>query len=380
MNFVDLTIAMENTHQLFSNRAGKTVNVCATLRNWFIGAYIQEYELQGNDRAKYGVELLGNLSKVLKYNSIPGCSTRNLWLFKQFYRTYPAILQALPAEFKNMLETNILLTIVQTSKITPQAIGLDSATLLNHLSFSHFVELIKIDDVLKRSFYELECVKCGWSIRELGRQIASLYFERLGLSKNKEKLTELVRSKKLPEQPADIIRDPYIFEFLGIKPSEIMLENDLRDGLVSKLQQFILELGKGFCFEARNKRILIGKEYYFIDLVFYHKLLKANILFELKLGKFKHGDMAQLNTYLNYYKKHEMSEGDKQPIGILLCTEKDHTLVEYALAGLDNQLFVSEYILQLPSKEEIGRFLRNELQKENRCRTLQKTPTNKNHG
>jgi len=368
MNFTDLTAAIGNTHEQFSSKAGKTVNICTTLRNWVIGAYIQEYELQGGDRAEYGAELLDNLSKVLKKNNIPGCSARNLWLFRQFYRAYPLILQAVPAEFKSMLDANVLSTIMQAvpaaSKETTSALGLDSATLLANLSFTHFVELLKIDDLLKRSFYELECIKCGWSTRELSRQIGSLYFERLGLSKNKKKLVELVRAQKLPEQPADIIRDPYVFEFLGLKPHEVMFENNLRDGLVSKLQQFILELGKGFCFEARNKRILIGKEYYFIDLVFYHKVLKTNILFELKLGKFKHGDMAQLNTYLNYYKKHEMTEGDKPPIGILLCTEKDHTLVEYALAGLDNQLFVSEYILQLPSKEEIGKFLQLELQKE----------------
>jgi len=243
-------------------------------------------------------------------------------------------------------------------------VGLDAETLLSNLSFTHFSELLKIDDQLKRSFYELECIRCGWTTRELSRQIGSLYYERTGLSKNKKKLIEIVRAQALPQKASDIIRDPYVFEFLGLKPHELMFENDLRDGLVGKLQQFILELGKGFCFEARNKRILIGKEYYFIDLVFYHRILKCNVLLELKLRKFKHGDMAQLNTYLNYYKKNEMTEGDKPPIGILLCTEKDHPLVEYALAGIDNQLFVSEYSLQLPSKEEMEKFLEEELQKE----------------
>lgn len=179
MNFTDLIAAIGKTHNLLNDKAGKTVNICTTLRNWVIGAYIQGYELQGNDRAEYGAELLENLSKVLKHNNIPGCSARNLWLFRQFYRAYPEILQTLPAEFKSMLGTNIS-EIVQAlpaeSKAEPPTVGLDLATLLANLSFSHFVELLKIDDLLKRSFYELECVKCGWSTRELSRQIGSLYF------------------------------------------------------------------------------------------------------------------------------------------------------------------------------------------------------------
>jgi predicted nuclease of restriction endonuclease-like (RecB) superfamily len=371
MNFDDLIIAISNTHNVLGKKANNTINTCTTLRNWLIGAYVQEYEQKGEDRAQYGAGLLEKLSNDLKRKGISGCSARNIWLFRQFYQIYPLILQAVPAEFKDLLGQNILSPILQAapaeSKTAQSVTGLDVATLLSNLSFTHFVELLKIKDPLKRVFYELECIKCGWSTRELNRQIGSLYYERVGLSKNKEKLIKLVRNQKLPEQPDDIIRDPYVFEFLGLKPHEVMYENNLRDALVAKLQNFILELGKGFCFEARNKRVIIGEKYYFIDLVFYHKILKASILLELKLRPFKHGDMAQLNTYLNYYKKNEMVTGDKSPIGILLCTEKDHPLVEYALAGIDNQLFVSEYSLQLPSKEEIGKFLAQAIQKEKGC-------------
>ncbi|MFH1334592.1 MAG: PDDEXK nuclease domain-containing protein [Pseudomonadota bacterium] len=368
MQFNDLVNAIGQAHVQLNSRANKTINLCATLRNWVIGAYIQEYEQKGSDRAQYGTALLTKLAEKLKKQNIPGCSERYLQLFRLFYQTYPTIWQTVSAEFKSLLGKNFFPQISQTasakSATHPKIKGLDANTLLTHLSFSHFVEMIKINDPLKRAFYELECIKCTWAVRELRRQIGSLYYERVGLSKNKEKLVEMVRSKKLPEQPSEIIRDPYIFEFLGLKPSEIMLENDLRDALVMKLQEFILELGKGFCFEARNKRVLIGGEYFFIDLVFYHKILKTNVLIELKLRQFKQGDISQLDSYLNYYKENEMTEGDKPPVGILLCTEKNHALVKYALAGMDNQLFVSEYSLQLPSQEEMSKFLERSLEQE----------------
>jgi predicted nuclease of restriction endonuclease-like (RecB) superfamily len=223
---------------------------------------------------------------------------------------------------------------------------------------------MKIDDVLKRNFYELECIKSNWSVRELKRQIASLYFERTALSKDKAKLIEYVRQSS----PIDVIsisntiRDPYVFEFLGLKPKEVMYESDLQKALLDKLQDFLLELGKGVCFEARNKRILIGDTYYFIDAVFYHRILKCSILVELKMNAMNHENIGQLKTYLNYYRKHEINPGDNPPIGILLCAEKDHALVEYALGEGDSEnLFVSKYQLELPSKEEMQIFLEQNL-------------------
>jgi predicted nuclease of restriction endonuclease-like (RecB) superfamily len=197
--------------------------------------------------------------------------------------------------------------------------------------------------------------------RELKRQIASLYFERSGLSKNKKKLAELVQSGAEAAEPKLAIRDPYIFEFLGLKPQEVMSESALEDSLLDKLQSFLLEMGHGFCFESRQKRILIGNDYFFIDLVFYHRILKCHVLIELKVDGFSHEYLGQLNTYVNWYRKNEMTEGDNPPVGILLCTQKKHALVEYALAGMDNQLFVSKYQLELPDKEEIRRFLEDQL-------------------
>jgi len=234
-------------------------------------------------------------------------------------------------------------------------------TLLEWLSLSHFAELIAIDDPLKRAFYEIECIRGNWSVRALKRQIASLYCERSGLSRNKEGLAELVKSGMEKAEPGLAVRDPYVFEFLGIKPRDVMAESDLEDALLDKLQDFLLELGHGFCFEARQKSILIGETHGFVDLVFYHRILKCHVLVELKVDEFTHQHLGQLNTYGNWYRRNVMTAEDSPPVGILLCTRKGHALVEYALAGMDNHLFVSRYQLELPKKEDIQRFLEEKM-------------------
>jgi predicted nuclease of restriction endonuclease-like (RecB) superfamily len=197
----------------------------------------------------------------------------------------------------------------------------------------------------------------------LKRQIGSLYYQRSGLSKNKKRLSEMTQQSAENTDTKLPIRDPYIFEFLGLKPKEVMSESDLEDQLLDKLQEFLLELGHGFCFEARQKRILIGDEHFFVDLVFYHRIIKCHVLVELKLEKFDQQNIGQLNTYVSWYRKNMMVEGDNPPIGILLCTGKNHALVEYALAGMDNHLFVSRYLLELPKKEEMQRFIEEQAEK-----------------
>jgi predicted nuclease of restriction endonuclease-like (RecB) superfamily len=221
-----------------------------------------------------------------------------------------------------------------------------------------------IEDTLKRSFYESECVRGNWGVRELKRQIASLYFERSGLSRDNAKLAKLAQSRAEQAEPRLTIRDPYVFEFLGLKPREVMSESHLEDQLLDRLQEFLLELGHGFCFEARQKRILIGDSHGFVDLVFYHRILKCHILIELKLEAFSHENIGQLNTYVTWFAKNMMVEHDNPPVGILLCTQKDHALAEYALAGMDNQLFVSRYQLHLPKREELQRELERTLKEE----------------
>lgn len=239
--------------------------------------------------------------------------------------------------------------------------GIAAGDVLSRLSFSHIAELLQCDDATKRAFYELECIRGNWSVRELKRQMASLYYERSGLSKDKVKLAALAQENAERADPTLTIRDPYVFEFLGLKRQEVMSESHLEDQLLNKLHDFLLELGHGFCFEARQKRILIGDSHNFVDLVFYHRILKCHVLLELKIAAFSHENIGQLNTYVSWYRKNMMTAGDNPPVGILLCTQKDHALVEYALAGIDNGLFVSKYLLELPKKEEMQRFIEEQL-------------------
>jgi len=368
MNFNDLIQKLSLTHQSLYVSVAKSVNIAMTIRNWLFGYHIVEYEQDGEDRAKYGSQLLKNLAQSV---NLKGISETNLKVFRQFYLTYPGIGQALPDLFKSFPISQTLpdkfqiidIKQIQTSGETKthlKKIGLEPARVLQVLSFSHIVELIKIDDPLKRAFYELECVKGTWSTRELQRQIGSLYFERSGLSKDKAKLSELVNQKAIQLSPRDVINDPITIEFLGLSDRALVTETDLEQAILDHLQMFLLELGHGFCFEARQKRILIDDEYYFIDLVFYHRILKCHVLVDLKTEKFKHSHVGQMNTYLEYYKNEIMQEGDNPPVGILLCTDKGNTLVKYATAGLEKSVFVHKYLIELPSKEELEKYLSSE--------------------
>jgi predicted nuclease of restriction endonuclease-like (RecB) superfamily len=249
------------------------------------------------------------------------------------------------------------------SPLSENNLAVSPGKLITKLSYSHLELLLNINDQLKRTFYELECIKGTWSVRELKRQINSLYFERSGLSANPEELSEIINKNTIPRKPTDIIKNIYSFEFLNIKINPIVEESDLETALLDHLHEFILEMGNGFCFEARQKRILIGTEYYFIDLLFYHRILKCHVLIELKLGKFEHGDIGQLNTYLNYFKEEIGEKSDNAPVGILLVAEKDNALVKYATAGIDENLFAQEYLIQLPSIKQLETYIENELRK-----------------
>lgn len=236
-------------------------------------------------------------------------------------------------------------------------------TIISHLSFTHLREIMTIDDPLARYFYEQECIKCTWSVRELRRQISTNLYVRAGISSNPEKMLSLPSIQG--HDSVDLqIRQPFTFEFLGLKAQDVVDEHDLEDALISHLQEFILELGKGFCFESRQKRIIIDDEYYYPDLVFYNRILHCGVIIELKDEEFSHQNLGQLNAYVSHYKEHEMQPGDNPPIGILLCTRKGKKMVEYALAGMDNQLFVSTYMLQLPDKKTLEDFLLKQLREQ----------------
>lgn len=334
--------------------AVQQVNYWLTVRNWLIGAYIAEYEQKGTDRAAYGARLMPELADRLRH--IKGLSVFQLYRFVEFYRAYPAILATVSQELQQLaLETVGL----PAPAAQPAPVGLDGRLLLTRLSFSHFIELLKLDTPLQRGFYEVQSVKNSWSVRELKRAISSALYERTGLSTDKAAvLAGHAGTQTLA--PTDVLKDPYILEFLGLEERPSYSESDLEAAIIAHLQTFLVELGRGFCFEARQKRITFDNEHYFIDLVFYHRILKCHVLVDLKIGAFSHADAGQMNVYLNYYRENEMTPGDNPPVGLILCAQKNDTLVRYATTGLSEQLFVSKYRLSLPSEAELQALIRQE--------------------
>lgn len=373
-DLTNLAKIIAETHEVFQNAAVRSVNKYLTIRNWMIGYYIVEYEQHGEDRATYGTNLVKNLSKQINKK---GLGVTNLKLSRQFYQNY-SFLEAeiknelqlfLPAE-KSQLPTDLLLKadyqekgISQTPsdqlKDTPDY----KKSMLQKISFSHFVELLKIEDATKRSFYEMMIIKATLSVGDLKQQINSLGYERVGMSQDLEKASETLIEKLHPEHPEQAVKDLYLFDFLDLPHHALAEENELESSLIKHLQAFILELGNGFCFEARQKRILIDDTYFFADLIFYHRILKCHVIVELKVDRFKHEYLSQLNTYVAYYNDQIKESSDNPAIGILMCTDKGEKLVEYAKAGMDNQLFVSKYMLQLPEKEKLEEFIKQQLMK-----------------
>ena len=340
----------------------KAINRFATIRNYVIGFYIVEYEQHGNDRAKYGDRLLKRLAESVNKRGINETILKNC---RRFYLAYPQIkvyLTAIsPTASKKSLGKSPTLS-DKSSQISPTLSDnfiTPAAELVSKLSFSHIVEILTIDDPLARFFYETECIRCCWSVKELRRQISTNLYFRAGVSQKPEQLLERT---EINTSPAITIKDPFSFEFLGLRP-EAFTENDLENALIGHLQEFLLEMGKGFCFEARQKRMIIDDEYYFADLVFYNRILHCNVIIELKDDEFRHADLSQLNAYVSYFRENEMNLGDNPPVGILLCTRKGDKMVEYALAGMDNDLFVSTYMLSLPDKKTLQEFLLKEIEK-----------------
>ncbi|HPM87287.1 MAG TPA: PDDEXK nuclease domain-containing protein [Bacteroidales bacterium] len=354
MNFEQLIQAFEQANEYLQEKAVSAVNQSLTMRNWLFGHYIVEYEQSGEDRARYGDKLLNSLSRKLQNSGVKGVSVTNLKLCRQFYIKYPQIGQSLPDQSlrKSLSE--------KSGNDNKNGEYIDGAIILSRLSFTHIIELLTIEDPLKRLFYEVETIKGNWSVRELKRQTGSLLFERTGLSLDKEGLLQTVNKRAVPAGKEDIIRDPYIFEFLGLPQKDEVSESDLETALLNHLQEFLMELGNGFCFEARQKRITVDNEHFYIDLVFYHRILKCHVLIDLKIRKFLHTDAGQMNFYLNYYQENEMYNGDDLPIGILLCTDKDEATVKYAIGNIDNKVFVSRYKVALPSEKELEQFIKRD--------------------
>lgn len=368
VTFDGLAGSIEQVHSLTSSYAKGAVNQLLTARNWAIGYYIVEFEQRGQERAAYGENLLERLAQRL---SIKGLDRTMLNLCRIFYQKYPQIRDSVNHRLGGISAGNASINenfSAETIEKLPDSqirdsvnhkFELDPELLISRLSFTHIRYIMALDDPLERFFYELECIKGTWSVRELRRQIDTKLFIRAGISKKPELLLDKIENGGVAA--AWPVKNVYALEFLGLDGKEEVSESDLEQAIMDHLQEFLLEMGKGFCFEARQKRILIDDEYFFIDLVLYNRILHCNVIVELKLGKFKHDYVTQLNMYTSYYRFEEMTEGDNPPVGILLCTEKGPKMVQYVLNGMDENLFVSKYMLQLPDKKQLEDFLVREL-------------------
>lgn len=301
------------------SKVSAAINQVLVKTYWEVGRHIVEYEQNGKDKAVYVDQLLDRLSRDLSLEFGKGFSRSNLIYMRKIFLQFPK-----------------------------------SETLSNKLSWSHYFEILKGDSPLEISFYTKQCEKENWSVRELKRQMKSMLFHRLAISKDKESILDLAQKGAEIQTPKDLLKDPYVFEFLGIPQGSLVTEGELEQSLIDNLQQFLLELGKGFAFIGRQYKISLGNRHFFVDLVFYHRILKCFVLIDLKRGEIDHQDIGQMNLYLNYFRKEENVEGDNEPVGIILGAYKDQILVEYATENIANQLLVSKYQVYLPDKKELA--------------------------
>ena len=299
-------------------RAAQEVNSILVQTYWEIGRYIVEFEQRGKEKAEYGSQLFDRLSTDLTQAYGKGFGRSNLFYMRKLYLSFQ-----------------------------------NSGTLSHKLTWSHYYEILKADSDLEISFYTKQSEKEKWSVRELKRQMKSMLFHRLALSTDKEGVLKLATEGHEVQQPEDLLKDPFVLEFLNIPEKHQYLEGELEERLISNLQQFLLELGKGFAFIARQYRMSIGGKHFRLDLLFYHRILKCFVLIDLKRGELDHSDIGQMNLYLNYFKKEEATEGDNEPVGILLGAYKDHILVEYATSSITNKVLLAKYQLYLPNKAQL---------------------------
>ena len=382
MNFESLVGRINQVQDVLQAQAAHAVNLALTARNWLVGYYIVEFEQHGEDRAKYGDKLINRLAEKLVFK---GFNPRRLREYRQFYLVYPL----LGIEVGNYIKNNNINYLdsdaspiwrLPTAKLQAsenQENGIWRLTtaklenwstppdkLFNRLNYTSLSILSSIENPLKRAFYEQEAIRGCWTNKELDRQVSSLYYERMGLSKDKLAMHKLATTETQQLTPRDVLHDPVTLEFLGMQSQDVFSETKLETAILNHLQQFLLEMGRGFCFEARQKRILIDQDYFKADLIFYHRVLKCHVIIDLKIDRFRHEYASQLNLYLNYYKHEVMLENDNPPIGLLLCTDYGETTVRYATEGLSQNLFVSKYKLQLPTEEEIRDYLIENISKE----------------
>lgn len=392
-DFDTLVAGLVRVHEQARQAAARSVDEILTLRSWLIGTWIVAYEQGGSDRAKYGARLIESLAGAFKARGVDGLGASNLRNFRQIALGWPRlgirqtpsgesrfsdltagtgvgegageIRQTVSGESWPMLPTSVgEAWIPRASASGGEAIpwrdGAWMARLRTELSYSHLVELSRIDAPLALAFYELETLKNRWSVRELKRQRDSMLFERIGLSKDVDAVMALAETGRVVETPATLVRDPYVLEFLGLEGKSVTIESDLERALLAHLESFLLEMGGGFAFIGRQYRITVGGRHNFIDLVFYHRALRCLVAIDLKLGRFTHEHAGQMNFYLNWLRENAALLGEDPPIGIILCADKNAEEVHYATGGLDRQVFVSRYLTALPSEEQLRRWLAEE--------------------
>ena len=347
-NRQDVDILYEKISTIINNARRMVVtavNTAEVYAKYEIGRYIVEHEQQGNDRAQYGKHVLKKLSIRLIESFGTGWSYSNLRQIRQFYMVYGNLTNTVCQieNDKHCLSNSENITKSYTSK---QLVECEPRFTL---SWSHYLILMRIDNVEARNFYEIECTQQQWSVRQLSRQVGSSLYERLALSRNKEDVMRLACEGQTLEKPADIIKNPLTLEFLGLKPDTLYTESKLENAIIGKMQQFLLELGKGFLFEARQKRFTFDEQHFYVDLVFYNRLLQCYVLIDLKTSKLSHQDLGQMQMYVNYYDRYMKQDFEKPTIGILLCKEKNDALVQLTLPEHSN-IYASEYSLYLPDK------------------------------
>ncbi|WP_182995362.1 PDDEXK nuclease domain-containing protein [Pelobium manganitolerans] len=324
----------------------RNVNTTMVFTYFHVGRMIVEEEQQGSQRAAYAESIISELSTHLTREYGKGFSKRNLEYFRQFYLLYRSkIAQSLIAQSKQSAEPSSI------------AQSLSAFSEVFRLSWTHYIHLMKIEDSEERKFYEIEAISNNWSVRELQRQFSSSLFERLVLSKNKASIKDLSSVGNVLEKPFDALKTPFVLEFLNLKESESYSESDLETAIINKLEHFMMELGKGFLFEGRQRRITLVGDHFYIDLVFYNRLLKCFVLIDLKIGKLSHQDLGQMQMYVNYYDRKIKLPDEKNTIGIVLCKEENKAVVEFTLPLNNEQIFAKEYKLYLPSKEDLRKQL-----------------------
>ncbi len=353
----------------------RSINTELLLTYWHVGRLIVEYEQAGNIRAEYGRELLIDLSKSLAIELGKGFSRSQLQMMRLFYTRFQLdneqirlTVSGKSANRKSLTasgKSNAVLTVSGQNKKPTAAAAL---MMSNQLSWSHYYELLKCNDELETGFYQQTAINEGWSVRELRRQMDTALFERIALSKNAKGVMKLAAKGQIIENETVITKDPYILEFLNIPEHFSYTEKQLEQKIIENLQKFILELGKGFAFVARQFRITLNNKHYHVDLVFYHRILKCFVLIDLKIKAVEHNDIGQMNLYLNYFEAEQNTEGDNHPVGIILSKHKDDITVEYAIRGITNKIFVSKYQLYLPDKKLLKKKVKELLEKNSHCR------------